>query len=228
MKRLEKKNLKTLAQIMPVLSEKEQREYVGGVLYVDSGGAILGWDGGSYDMFVTDMLPTDYMINPAESGNFLGQSEQMKQSVITGIARQKGIGAEGSTLANVDISFFSMEGEYENYLAGSNAWGKDENGNYSGAIAINTNGPLYQSAENYYDYQLALTHEIDHVMTPEDKNNEMTSEYTAYKAMLNDAIAIENCSQGFYNDLYNKYLEYHEKMVEAELATDADLIERIR
>lgn len=227
MRNLEKKDLKSLAQMMPVLSELEQREYVGGVLYVNSGGAVLGWDGGSYNMFVTDTLPIDYMTNPTESGNFLQQTELMKQSVITGIARQQGIGAEGSTFESIDFCFIPMTGEYENNLAGSNAWGKDENGNYSGTIAINTNGVLYQSAENYCDFQLALTHEIDHIMTPDDKNNKMTSEYTAYKAMLNDA-AIENCSQSFYNSVYNEYLEYHNKMVDAGLATSDDLIERFR
>ena len=82
MRTLTRKNLDALAEVMQTLSETEQRECVGGILYITSGGQVLGYDGGSYEMVVTNQLPGSDFTNTTDSGNFANQQDWIKQNAV--------------------------------------------------------------------------------------------------------------------------------------------------
>ena len=202
MKNLTRKNLNELAAVMPVLSENELREYVGGALYVDSGGGILGWDGTSYEMIVTDTLPSGYMDNPQQSGNFTEQPDWVKRTIISFTASTLGIGNGNMS----DIPFMFYEDENEKQYAKYD-YGKTEyNTEY---IGINTNSELYRNSNNYHDFIFLLIHEIHHAETPEDRGDSNgRSELEAYKAMLSHPSAAHS-SPFVYNQMYNEYIKLY-------------------
>lgn len=195
MKKLTRKNLNTLAAVMPVLSETEQRECVGGFIYINSGGDILAYDGGSYEMVVVDHLPNDYLTNFPDSGNFAVQQDCIKQSILSNIANSMGIGPDNSLGITFEFYENEKEGQYGMY------------NNVVRTIGINTNGKLYKESNNYHDFTILLYHEKHHAMTPEDVGTDR-SEYEAYKAMLTHGGA-EHCSDSFYQEMYNQYLKYY-------------------
>lgn len=219
MKNLTRKNLNELAAVMPVLSENELREYVGGALYVDSGGGILGWDGTSYEMIVTDTLPSGYMDNPQQSGNFTEQPDWVKRSIISFTASTLGIGNGNMS----DIPFMFYEDENEKQYAKYD-YGKTEyNTEY---IGINTNSELYKRSNNYHDYIFLLTHEIHHAETPEDRGDKSgRSELEAYKAMLNHHSA-EHASHWLYEQIYQKYFDLYQKLPYEERIKEELIINR--
>lgn len=227
MKKLNRKNLNALAAVMPVLSENEQRGCVGGLIYMDSGGMILGSGGNSSDIYITDTLPQDFATNTTRSGNFSEQSDEIKQSVLRKVAYDLGVGKEGSDLEYVNMNFFGFTGDDATKDAIADPYGAHPSPDfgqtsYSGSISINTSDTLYQDCENYYDFQLTMIHEIDHIKTPEyyDKDKEpwkaTMDEFTAYTSMFQSDLALEKCSDRYYNSLYNAYLDAYQKLIEEE------------
>lgn len=233
MKKLTKKDLNALVAVMPMLSETEQRECVGGALYITSGGEVLGWTGGSYDIVIAECMPD--INDPSESGNFCTQNDKIKQTIIKNIATSLGIGVTGSNMEEVDFSFDSLENSTTNaraYPLGvipSETYGLTS---YYGGISINTNGGLYRSANNYYDLELLLKHEINHIQTPFDamigtpEYDPYMSEYEAYKAMLTDSSSLR-CSIEYYNQIYQNYVTYY-NAVKNRLPKDEPFISRFR
>lgn len=224
MKKLTRKNLDALAAVMPVLSETEQQVCMGGVLYMNSGGTILGYDGGSYDILIADSLPTDYLTNPASSGNFADQNEELKKAVIRKVAYDLGVGKEGGDMECVDIRFSEFSGDESSWEAKADwdvAYPAPDIGvtSFSGTISINTSANLFQQGENYYDYQLALIHEIDHIRTPDYYDattqplEKSKDEFSAYAKMLQSENAIRNCSNNFYNSIYSNYVNEYNTLV---------------
>ena len=59
---------------------------------------------------------------------------------------------------------------------------------------------------------------MHHAQTPEDVGTDR-SELEAYKYILNDTNA-SNCSDSFYNGVYNKYMEYYNKLSNEEKAKE--------
>lgn len=236
MKKLTRKNLNALAAVMPILSEIEQPEYVGGALYINSGGEVLGWTGGSYDIVIAESLPD--VRDPYESGNFYCQSDEIKNTVIQGIATRLGIGVEGSDLEEVHFEIMPYRnGKGEKPNASANPIGivpSEENGltSYYGDIFVNTDSKMYQEVNNYYDLELLLKHEINHIKTPYDgvkgcvEYNPEMSEYEAYKAMLTDSSSLK-CSIEYYNQIYQNYVTYY-NAVKNELPEDESFITRFR
>ena len=195
MRTLTRKNLDALAEVMQTLSETEQRECVGGILYITSGGQVLGYDGGSYEMVVTNQLPGSDFTNISDSGNFANQQDWIKQNILRSMVDDMGIGT--SILSGVTFEFYEneKEGQYAMYNS------------TSGVIGVNTNGRLYRESNNYHDFTTLLQHEIQHAMTPEDAGTDR-SEYEAYKAMLSHEGA-QYCSDSFYREIYNEYINYY-------------------
>lgn len=224
MKKLTRKNLNALAAVMPVLCETEQRECVGGVMYMNSGGQILGYDGGNYEIFITEMLPSDYIVNPASSGNFSDQDDELKKAVIRKVAYDLGVGKEGGDMECVDLQFSEFTGGESSWEAKADwdvAYPAPDIGvtSFSGTISVNTSAGLFQQGENYYDFQLALIHEIDHVRTPDYYDaatqplEKSKDEFSAYTKMLQNENAIKNCSENFYNGIYNNYVSEYNTLV---------------
>lgn len=211
MKKLTRKNLNALATVMPVLSETEQCECTGGAIYVNSRGEILGSGGTSFTMYVTEVLPDDYETEPLGSGDFSSQTDYVKQAILSAMGNRLGIGC--GNLEDVSLGFISDPNSniYASYDFGDGGAG-------SGNININTQGILYQTSNNYCDYELLLKHEMHHAQTPEDVGTDR-SELEAYKYILNDTNA-SNCSDSFYNGLYYKYMEYYNKLSDEEKAKE--------
>lgn len=212
MRTLTRKKLDMLAEVMPVLSETEQRKCIGGFIYITSGGHILDYDGGSYEMVVTNQLPEDYLTNMPDSGNFAIQQDWIKQGILSSMANNMGVGS--GELSGVVIEFYEdeKEGQYAMY------------NDATGVIGINTNSRLFKESNNYHDFTTLLQHEIHHAMTPEDTGT-YKSEYEAYKAMLNLGGA-EHCSDSFYREMYNQYLNYYHALPYEERIKEEFIIHR--
>lgn len=225
MKKLTRKRLNALATVMPVLSETEQRKCVGGLIYMDSGGIILGSGGNTYDIYITETLPLDFATNETRSGNFAEQSDKIKETIFRKIAYDLGVGKEGTDLEYVNMDFREFTGTEATLEARA-----DPNGihpspdfgqtSYSGTISINTSDHLFQKSQNYYDFQLTMIHEIDHIKTPEYYDGEtepwkaIMDELTAYTSMFQNDLAIKKCSNEYYNSLYEAYLDAYQKLME--------------
>lgn len=204
---------------------RQNNEFVwGGVLYINSGGTILGYDGGSYDILIADSLPADYLTNPASSGNFTDQNEELKKTVIRKVAYDLGVGKEGGDMECVNLQFSEFSGAESSWQAKADwdvAYPAPDIGvtSFSGTISINTSANLFQQGENYYDYQLALIHEIDHIRTPNYYDAETQplekskDEFSAYEKMLQSENAIRNCSNNFYNSIYSNYVNEYNTLV---------------
>lgn len=224
MKKLTRKNLNALAAVMPVLSETEQRECTGGLVYISPSGGILWSGGSSSDIYIVDELPYDYEMDAGKSGNFSSQSNELKETIIRQIASSLGVGREGSDLEYVDIQFSEFTGGESSLTAKADyyvGYPAPDIGvtSFSGTISLNTSAALFQQGQNYYDFQLALTHEIDHVRTPNYYDAEKQplekskDEYSAYREMLQSEIAINKCSNSFYDSIYNNYLNEYNTLV---------------
>lgn len=118
-----------------------------GFLYITSGGHILDYDGGSYEMVVTNQLPEDYLTNMPDSGNFAIQQDWIKQGILSSMANNMGVGS--GELSGVVIEFYEdeKEGQYAMY------------NNATGVIGINTNSRLFKESNNYHDFTTLLQHE---------------------------------------------------------------------
>lgn len=224
MKKLTRKNLDALAAVMPVLSETEQQVCMGGVLYMNSGGTILGYDGGSYDILIAESLPTDYLTNPASSGNLSEQNDEIKRAVITNIAYAKGF-FQGE-LEDARFSFMPFPDDENTFAAVERGEIEDETGSYSGAIRINTNSSLYQASENYFDFSLTLLHEKTH-LTSTLPSKSVDIEYEAVVAMLNDTMAMTYCSNEYYTATRRLYDDLFQQMLENGKVTEDDYIGHI-
>lgn len=226
MKKLTRKNLNALAAVMPVLSETEQRECVGGLIYMDSGGMILGSGGNSSDIYITETLPQDFATNTTRSGNLSEQNDEIKRAVITNIAYEEGF-FQGE-FENTRFSFAPFpDDDDKTFAAAKREDFEDETGSYSGIIRINTNSSLYQTSENYFDFSLTLLHEKTH-LTSTLPSKSVDIEYEAMVAMLNDTMAMAKCSDEYYTETRRLYDKLFQQMLAEEKVTADDYIGHIK
>ena len=224
MKKLTRKNLNALAAVMPVLSETEQRECVGGLIFMDSGGMILGSGGTSFEIYITDTLPQDFATNTTRSGNLSEQNDEIKRAVITSIAYAEGF-FQGE-LEDARFSFMPFPDDENTFAAVERGEIEDETGSYSGAIRINTNSSLYQASENYFDFSLTLLHEKTH-LTSTLPSKSVDIEYEAMVEMLNDTMAMAYCSNEYYTATRRLYDDLFQQMLENGKVTKDDYIGHI-
>lgn len=139
MKKLSRKNLDELAKVMPVLSETEQKAFVGGTVYCDLSGNYLGKVGVGDDL------------------KFISQSDfnYYKDNNLEGMGVSLG-GLNDAGLEGFIKNHFSFDNKIIRTSEQSELGaGLTENGN----LKINTN---HFAWNNYYDALSVLEHEAYH------------------------------------------------------------------
>lgn len=219
MRKLERKDLKSLELIMPVLSEMEQRECFGGVIYFGSGAEMIGWDGSSYEIYVTDQYIDLNNCEPISSGNFSSQPEYMKMAVIDRIAQSLGMCQEGTEFEDMYFEYAEFPESVNDKMAFE---GISEEGNH--CIFMNTNHKLFKESNNYFDFELTIIHEMEHAKNVKNELDNNMSEYLAYSAMLERVNSSSNCSAEYYSGMYMKYEYYFNELLKENRVSEKDLI----
>ena len=164
-RKLTKKSLNELAQVMPVLSEKEQDELVGGAQLFTKDGTYLGQVGTSQEVRIAtentytqlqsyDLSYQDSLVGNMSSG-LSGQSIQTMNKVMNSIAEMAGV-ETGIIVKSVNDT---------------NSYGACQK---DGTIYLNLNSPTFQyEGCNMYDFMSTIVHENFH---KNDKDGGSTAE----------------------------------------------------
>ncbi len=200
-RKITRKTLDELRKVMPVLTEQEQREYIGKTMYFDSSsGNFLGKVGPSSEIRIvnsstfeslkycnddSELYPYSFALN---SVNY-----SIQKNIITSIAREHKINLN----SGASISLINVPCDSGYILYGQ--------ADLKGNIEININSPSYTSA-NYYDLLMTLYHEKYHTTVSRDNFFSKEAELGAYEFERNSP-EFQYASESCRNRIINKIAE---------------------
>lgn len=193
-RKLTKKSLNELAQVMPVLSEKEQDELVGGAQLFTKDGTYLGQVGTSQEVRITtentytqlqsyDLSYQDSLVGNMSAG-LSGQAIQTMEKVMNSIAQMAGIDS------GIKIEVKNVQG-----------WTAYGSTTSTGGIWLNANSDtIVYDGCNMYDFMSTIIHENYHLHDTTDKRygdqrelNALYAEQSGYYySLTSDAYKKEN------------------------------------
>jgi hypothetical protein len=183
MRKLTRKNLDELAKEMSVISEIQQKTFIGGTFYFDYSGNYLGKIGDSNEMQIGTSV--------IDSGSipFSIASAETVEKVLTTMGNAIGISG--------DVRIAYGNGNYQG--------GVDENGQ----IFVNYQGNIF-GENNYFDFLSLLHHEHYHQTTQSGYTfSSGQNEFQALMYEINQP-GFQNTSQYYKENTLNDYYSYYD------------------
>lgn len=211
MKTINRNDLDTLAKRLTTLATEELLEFTGGYKYYNYNGEYLGDYGITDQIRLLDMTQSEFndalVMGTLSSGDgqaFYEAGLNIRANILSYIARESGLVSGRFAGVNVIVEDLGDASKAAKAVNGSIG----EDGNYSGTIYINTNSILFTEGfgANYYDLQLTIKHEMNHIATPHDACSNK-SEYEAWLTVVTDP-NIHKTSDSYYENAFIKFQEY--------------------
>lgn len=212
MKTINRNDLDTLAKRLTTLATEELLEFTGGYKYYNYNGEYLGDFGITDQIRLLDMTQSEFndalemgTLSSGDGQAFYEADLNIRANILSYIARESGL--ISGQFAGVNVIVEDLGDPTKAAAAANGSIGED--GNYSGTIYINTNSNLFTEGlgANYYDLQLTIKHEMNHIATPSDFGSNK-SEYEAWLTVVKDPNIIYT-SKAYYDNALKKYREYY-------------------
>jgi hypothetical protein len=217
MKKINKKNLQQLSETVAVLTESEQKRFIGAAFYYSYEGNLLGFMGDSCEVRVVD-AGTFYSLQYCNddtclfgsSNSLFYSDEQTQANVINYMAMELGLSNiyVGALYDKVGNLLYTSGGRTTHfgtsytYPDGSVIY--DHQYSY---ITINNVSDMFKNG-NFYDIMCTLIHEQDHYENYNFYTHEnVASEYYAYNVTIYNEY-FEYASSEFQESIYSQYRYY--------------------